>query len=65
MKPEKHVVLCGKRIIAICEIKELADVLAISLNDNPMIVKILGTHTVEPISKFDFGHSEVNDFMAN
>ncbi len=60
----KHVVLCGKRIISICESIEVADILAAACNSNPSVVKILGIHTVEPISNFDFNYSIVKEFLG-
>lgn len=58
----KHVVLCGKRIISICESIEVADILAAACNSNPLVVKMLGVHTVEPISNFDFSN-KIQEFM--
>ena len=60
---KKHVVLCGKRIISICESIEVADILAAACNSNPLVVKMLGIHTVEPISNFDFNYQPIKDFL--
>lgn len=60
----KHVVLRGKHIISICESIEVADILAAACNSNPLVVKMLGVHTVEPISNFDFNYNVVKEFLS-